>query len=240
MAASCSASCSTLVCGSSTGEPSLFFRDCNVASGASASSRARCTSTPTLNWPDALANRNRATSAGCTPLTNWPANNRWRNTPSSLGKARSRLATNTVGPHLGPSLAALDPLTASCQSAGVSDSASSAAFAAAQSIFRGPLLAAPRTAFSRPLRKVFSTTNLPRSDSSPVSSATSSNSSRKVRTSPTSKSCSHGMLILILVTATNKGMKALRCGVVYQKTPTEQSQTIREERNSHVHLIFKN
>ncbi|KAG5445602.1 hypothetical protein CSKR_106001 [Clonorchis sinensis] len=47
-------------------------------------------------------------------------------------------------------------------SAGVSNSAAKASFAAAQSILRGPILASTRTAFSRPLRRAFSAANLPR------------------------------------------------------------------------------
>ncbi|KER25659.1 hypothetical protein T265_06948 [Opisthorchis viverrini] len=70
------ASWSTLVCSSS-----LFSCDCNVASGASGSSRARRTSPSTLNWPIASAKRNWAPSTGCTPSPNWSDRKWWRDTP---------------------------------------------------------------------------------------------------------------------------------------------------------------
>ncbi|GAA54369.1 hypothetical protein CLF_102530, partial [Clonorchis sinensis] len=57
----------------------------------------------------ALANRNWAPSAGCTPSTNWSESNWWSDTPSNPGKALSndccRLAMNPVGPHPGVILA---------------------------------------------------------------------------------------------------------------------------------------
>ncbi|GAA56944.1 normocyte-binding protein 1 [Clonorchis sinensis] len=119
----------------------------------SANSRASCTRCSTLNWPVALANRNWARSAGCTP-TNLSDSNCCRDTPPSLGKARSsdccRLAKNTVVSHPGSILAILKRLIASQRSAGVSNSAAGASFAAAQFIFQEPLLAAPMAAFIRP------------------------------------------------------------------------------------------
>ncbi|KER26667.1 hypothetical protein T265_06104 [Opisthorchis viverrini] len=53
-----------------------------------------------------------------------------------------------------------------------------------------------------------------RSDSSPTASATSSKSSRKVRTSPSSKGCGHRIFVPILVTAPNERKKAFAADVV--------------------------
>ncbi|KAG5450715.1 hypothetical protein CSKR_114151 [Clonorchis sinensis] len=58
--------------------------------------------------------------------------------------------------------------------------AAGASFAADQSIFRGPILAASLVAFAQLLKRVFSAAKLPRSVSSPAASATSSKSSRKL------------------------------------------------------------
>ncbi|KAG5447584.1 hypothetical protein CSKR_101352, partial [Clonorchis sinensis] len=63
--------------------------------------------------------------------------------------------------------AVLNCLIAFWRSAVVSNSAARTPFAGASSIFRGPILAASRAAFARPLRRVFRAANLPRSASNP-------------------------------------------------------------------------
>ncbi|GAA56563.1 hypothetical protein CLF_111108 [Clonorchis sinensis] len=94
-------SCDKLVRGSSTGGSPLFSCDCNVASGASSNSRARCSSSPQLNWPVDLINCKWAPSVGSVSLTYLSDRNRWRDIPSSPGKIQlnhwCRLAKNTVG-----------------------------------------------------------------------------------------------------------------------------------------------
>ncbi|KER20554.1 hypothetical protein T265_10925 [Opisthorchis viverrini] len=71
-----------------------------------------------------------APSAGCKPSTNWSDSNWRRDTPSSVGKARSnnccRPLKNTVGSDPGAILAALNCLIASWRSAGVSNYAEAA------------------------------------------------------------------------------------------------------------------
>ncbi|KAG5445261.1 hypothetical protein CSKR_110435 [Clonorchis sinensis] len=94
-----------------------------------------------------------------------------------LPRMAGRLPKNTVGPHSGHILAILICLIVSWRSDSVSNSAATASFGTAQSIFREPILAAPRAAFARPLSRVLSAANLPRSIYSPAASATSSNSS---------------------------------------------------------------
>ncbi|KAG5444442.1 hypothetical protein CSKR_112504 [Clonorchis sinensis] len=96
----------------------------------------------------------------------------------SPGEARAsdycRLAKNTVRSHPSSILDVLNHLITSWRSASVSTFDARASFAAAQSIFRGPLLVASRAAFALSLRRVFSAANLPRSVYNPAASATSS------------------------------------------------------------------
>ncbi|KER25675.1 hypothetical protein T265_06911 [Opisthorchis viverrini] len=95
----------------------------------------------------------------------------------------------------------------------VSNSAARTSFAAVSPCSEGPYWPHPGTAFPRPLRRVFSAANLPRSVSGPAALATSSKSSRKVRTSTSSKGCGHGISILILVTAPSERKEAIAAGI---------------------------
>ncbi|VDP74939.1 unnamed protein product [Echinostoma caproni] len=87
------------------------------------------------------------------------------------------------------------------RSAGVSKPAIMASLAVAHYIFPGPLRTASNIARARPLRSARKAINLPRSDRIPASFATSSNSSRNVHASPSSKASSHGTYNHILATA---------------------------------------
>ncbi|KAG5442499.1 hypothetical protein CSKR_103478 [Clonorchis sinensis] len=227
---------------SSTGRSSLYSCDCSVASGASASSRARCTSSPHTQPANCfrqlqLGTKRKPHSFDELVKQQLVARHSVQSRQSPIqrllqaGKEHDRVASRSHPGRLQSSLSLLAVgrcVELRCESFLRGSPAS----------FRGPSPTAPRAAFAGSLRRVFSFTELPRLVSSLAASSSSSKSLRRFRMSSSSKGCDHGTFNHSLAKATNARWKALRREVVYWQTSTKRFQTIGQKSKHLICTLF--